>query len=418
MCEFPDCIRCLTPAPYALAKHRFAWLAVGILTFGMLTACRTAEVTDTAPTRSATIQTLSRAWQTADAPLAASVATSAPSTTTAGQLADAALNVRALGLTEVSLVPEDRAAERARLTWRLPGATRPASVVLAIEWRTSSRGPTVAGIASDETTIPLWVLERLKVRTDGEVLVTGGTGGDLSSLLADAMRARARVADTFPNWERGVVIEAPSNSALLAETLAAPRAAYDDVAAVTTSADGTIGLEAGQRVLVHPVRYPAMDRASARLVMTHEVTHVASRSATSTLPLWWSEGLAEFVAFSTAPPADRALAEQLLAQAREALAGDLAAYGPPEDLPDSDEFSGGRQDAAYESSRRAVALLSRLASTTSERPSAGVEALWEFQTQLASGREVEQALPAVFGVTYEEFIRAWQQVLPTSTSTP
>lgn len=362
-----------------------------------------------------TVHQLSRAWQTADPASAASLATPDGSAISQ-QLADAALNVTTLGLTDVSLTPVDGSTDLARLTWRLSGADHAASVMLALRWGEGSQGAAIAGVMSGGTTTPLWVLEDLTASVSPGVLVSGGASDAVQALAPDATQARDRVRAFFAEWESDLIVEAPSTSDLFAETLAAPPGEYDEVAALTTSTDGTVGPLAGLRVLVHPVNYPAMTTGAARLVLTHEATHVATRSVTSELPLWWSEGLAEHVAFSTVPAQDRRLAEDLLEQAHDALTAEFAQNGVPDRLPVPADFAGNRQDAFYEASRRAVDTLVALAGPADVDESA--EQLWEFNTRLASGEDVEVALTECFGVTYPDFIRAWQGALTRGPSPP
>jgi hypothetical protein len=361
---------------------------------------------------------------TADGPLAASVALPTD-THVAEQLAAAALNVEALGLTDVELSPaldddvtDDASVDQVLLTWRLPGGDQTASQTLEINWRTTEQGASIAGVAAGATTLPLWVLEPLDVRRASRVLVAGGRDTAPDSLLADADKALKRVGRVFPTWQGRLFVEAPSTPELLAESLATNAASYDDVAAVTTSIDGSVGDLVGQRVLIHPATYPAMDGAAARFVMTHEVVHVAMESATRPLPLWWSEGLAEYVAFSTAPAADARLTNRLLVLAGRSLAADLRDHGLPRELPSAETFGGNRQDAAYEASRRACEVLVALASGPSGDETAVTKKLFgDFNEMLARGRDVEEAVPAVFGVTYARFLRTWQRALREVTPT-
>jgi hypothetical protein len=93
-----------------------------------------------------------------------------------------------------------------------------------------------------------------------------------------------------------------------------------------------------------------MDQAGRRLLITHELTHIASRAVTSDqMPGWLVEGLAEYVGnLGSGLPVRRAAAE---------LAAEVRAGTLPAALPTAAEFTGGRLPQAYEKSWLACRLI-------------------------------------------------------------
>jgi hypothetical protein len=73
------------------------------------------------------------------------------------------------------------------------------------------------------------------------------------------------------------------------------------IAAVATAellAGSQVSRPVGDRVLINPQNYVKLGPNGRQIVITHEATHVASRSATGALePTWLIEGLADYVGF-------------------------------------------------------------------------------------------------------------------------
>jgi hypothetical protein len=160
-----------------------------------------------------------------------------------------------------------------------------------------SEEPTITGSAPADRPQP-WDLSGLRVHrsADGLVLATGGQGR-LSDVSARYLTARAAVAAVWGTARPAVVI-APSSDTDAARLLGRDPASLDGVAAVT---DGPLGTGAGagaDRVVLVPTAWDALTEQGREVVLAHELTHVTVRStATRSMPLWLSEGLAEYVAY-------------------------------------------------------------------------------------------------------------------------
>jgi hypothetical protein len=124
-----------------------------------------------------------------------------------------------------------------------------------------------------------------------------------------------------------------------------------DLAAVAVadqvSPDGTV---LGARIVLNPGNLARLDAAGRRLVVGHELTHIASRAVTSDqMPTWLIEGMADYVgnADSGLPVAGTAVE----------LATEVRAGKVPAALPAPADFTGSRSPQAYEQSWLACRLI-------------------------------------------------------------
>lgn len=184
--------------------------------------------------------------------------------------------------------------------------------------------------------------------------VSGPARGDqaVAGWVAEVDAAAARVDAVWGSgWSRRVVVEIPADISGFARLLG--RAADDDaglpaLAAVTTgigsSAERPSG---GNRVVVNPAAFAGLTPAGRGVVLSHELTHVGTRTApaqqSGNTPAWLNEGFADYVGYLSSGIALDSAAGELLAAVRSG--------GPPRDLPADSEFdlhTGGSPEA-YES---------------------------------------------------------------------
>ena len=89
----------------------------------------------------------------------------------------------------------------------------------------------------------------------------------------------------------------------------------------------------GDRVSVNPRVWPSLDALGRRVVLTHELTHIASRGDTGAqTPRWLQEGFADYVGFAGTGVAPTVIAAE--------LAGDVRAGRLPRRLPGNRRFAG------------------------------------------------------------------------------
>ncbi|MFJ9886629.1 hypothetical protein ACIQRW_12290 [Streptomyces sp. NPDC091287] len=256
----------------------------------------------------------------------------------------------------------------------------------------------------------LWQQGDVEV-VEGEHSIVLGVGRSESELrqVADTVDlAVPAVSDAWPRpWTRRVVVLVPDSVEDMAGLLGSPEASYRGIAAVTTGEVGGTGERPAiaDRVIVNPQAYATLGSFGQRIVLTHETTHVATRTSTSTAtPVWLSEGFADWTAYRGEDRAADTIAPELADAVRSGRT--------PAELPADPDFGFDGDPAklagAYEGGWLACELIA-------ERW--GKEKLIAFYEAVGAhdGREgaVEQALNAVLDTTPEQFTADWRDYLAT-----
>ncbi|MFG2980347.1 hypothetical protein ACGFYQ_03710 [Streptomyces sp. NPDC048258] len=304
---------------------------------------------------------------------------------------------------EVASVRRDgvRALVRAELRYRLAGYdAAPAGSARALDlvmdggsWRVRADRPAPGALPQ------LWDQGPVSVVRGEHSLVLGGSGApDLAAIAAEADRAVPAASSAWPKpWAGRVVVLVPGSLERMAELLGGTADAYRGLGAVTTGRVGA-GPAPADRVVVNPEGWAELGGAGRRIVLAHEVTHVATRAATTaTTPLWLSEGFADWAAYrggSTTP-----------AQGAPALGRAVRRGEVPGGLPPAEAFAfGGDPDAvarAYEGAWLACRLIA------DRWGEAALVRLYE-----RAGREpLPVALDGALGVDLPGLTRAWQEAL-------
>lgn len=286
------------------------------------------------------------------------------------ELATLRTNIEALRLTELDLRFVDEsdlvlsAAERASyagepwvadvsLTWRLSGVDPRAStleVPLALDLVEGEATFATARLA-DEGRAPLWWIQRVAVARAPGALAVGSDRDEARRLRAQALTARQVVRRSLPDWSGPLVLMAPRDTTgfRVASGLSAGDA--EAIAAVTTATDARSGTPMPVHVFLNPGVFDPLGPRGQQIVVSHEATHVALGAVGTGLPLWLSEGVADFVALRESRVPVSVLASQIL--------DDVRRNGPPETLPGPAEFDGGNEaiGASYEAAWLAARLL-------------------------------------------------------------
>ncbi|HEX3907955.1 MAG TPA: hypothetical protein VHW92_08485 [Mycobacteriales bacterium] len=150
----------------------------------------------------------------------------------------------------------------------------------------------------------LWDYGPVDVVRRPHVLVLGppsmlGTMHQVADGLHDAI---PRVTAVWgQRWPRRVVAEVPATQRELGE-ITGDRGGVAQLAALSSAEiSSRPGRPApvGDRVSVNPKLWPSLDTLGRQVVLTHELTHVASRADTgSQTPRWLQEGFADYVGFA------------------------------------------------------------------------------------------------------------------------
>lgn len=301
-----------------------------------------------------------------------------------------------------------RVAVRAELHYRLAGYDRmPVTAAESLNLVRRDGQWYVAATGGREDTWQLWEQGELAVESGRRSLVlgVGQAPEELRSLARTADRAVAAVSALWPHrWERRVVVQAPASLPQMAALLDAPVDFYRGIAAVTSGTDDRAPAAPADRIVVNPEAYGSLDAQARQVVLTHEATHVATRTHTAeATPLWLSEGFADWAGYQDTGRAADQVAPSL---ARAVRTGQL-----PRELPDATEFGFGespdRLGRAYEGGWLACRLIAR---------TWGAEKLVAFYTEVgrqAGGREagpaVDRAMRRVLGVGLGEFTDRWRR---------
>ncbi|OFE15774.1 hypothetical protein BA895_21405 [Humibacillus sp. DSM 29435] len=281
-------------------------------------------------------------------------------------------------LTPSSATPPSSLRVKARFSYRLAGfdtADRTFDVDLSVHPAPSADGePQVIAWAPHDRPQP-WDLDHLTVRRSATSLVLAGSPHLATDLLARADAAQSHVAAVWGR-SRPAVWVAPATdteAALLLGRGAVDPVALRDVAAVT---DGPLPARqpaGADRIVIVPKAWISLSGRGRDVVAAHELTHVVVRgSTTGAVPLWLSEGFAEFVAYRAVSLPEGDIVRPAVDAVRRS--------GLPRDLPTAAQFdpAAGGVQAAY-----GLSLL--VVRTLAERD--GVPALVRFYREVADTSE-------------------------------
>lgn len=159
----------------------------------------------------------------------------------------------------------------------------------------------------------------------------------VAAMVDESVRGVADILDI--SWAERVDVVVPASPA---ELVALVGPAFADMAGIAIR-DGS-----GQRVILNQARASSLSDLELRVLLRHEITHVATRDLTSdSAPLWLVEGFADWVAFHGLGLS--------LRQAAPALTADVA------EVPT--DFGGPGRDLAYQ---QAYSIMVYLESTLGE----------------------------------------------------
>lgn len=246
----------------------------------------------------------------------------------------------------------------------------------------------------------IWDLGEIAVVRGAKSLVIGvGSSARLQRFASVADRAVREVDKVWRSaWTHRAVVIVPRTQADMATIINADISGLDQIAAVTTGHSHS-GPTRGDRVVVNPKAWRELTLDGRNVVMTHEVTHLATRANTwRAIPMWVSEGFADYVAYSAVDVSDRVVAQDILAQVRS---GNL-----PSVLPRDSQFNAanGELGPAYEGAW----LVCRMIAQTY-----GEDQLIELYLRLGDKTPlpVDAELRSVLRVSEAELIADWQLYL-------
>lgn len=292
-------------------------------------------------------------------------------------------------------LPDGQWAAAVDTTWRFAGFdARPAhdevTFVFERDWDRAS----IVSIGGGDRRTPLWLATPLQVRRGPDSLVLAAADQPVDAYARRARKAVRQVRKVIPRWKQKLVIEVPESDEQLDGVLNADPDDYANIAAVTTTVDGSLSPSSPVHVFVNPQVFEGLKRNGAQVVTTHELVHVATGAATAAkTPLWLLEGFADYVALRDTKLPLSVTAGQVLQQVRQ--------DGAPKALPAGNEFDTRttRLGAAYEAAWLACRLLAQ---------TGGEQDLLRLYRQVADGEEMGTALRANFGFGEKELVARWR----------
>jgi hypothetical protein len=287
------------------------------------------------------------------------------------------------------------------LTWRISGYdTGVARMETAMTFAAARHG---AGMARFVTArgnhghaVPLWLLDRLTVIKSPQTVTMAPTAHAAHRFAGLARHAVADVHAVLPRSDQRLVVEVPGSQAQLDRLLDARRDEYDEIAAVTTTDDGTHRASAPTHIFVNPPVFDPLGPRGAQVVLSHEATHVATGAATSMMPTWLLEGFADYVALDHAHVPVQVAASQIIGRVRR--------HGAPRHLPSEHDF--GTHNPILGTEYEAAWLACRLLAKTY-----GEDKLVAFYQRANQSSSARLPFRAVFGTDRAAFTRAWRAYL-------
>jgi hypothetical protein len=258
----------------------------------------------------------------------------------------------------------------------------------------------------------IWEFGPVSVVHDGNVLVLSHPASSYTAQTA-ATEVRADIPRVSAMWghdwaERAVVL-VPDTQKELGRVV-------DDfgdlhrIAAVAT-AEVRLGRgkpdPVGDRIAINPANWSQLSPLGRRIVLTHELTHVATRTVTSAAtPSWLAEGFADYVGYLGSGVPTGFIASD--------LAHDVASGHTPKQLPSDHDFNGANHDLsqAYEGGWMACRLI------VQRWGQAGLVRFYRAvgQSNLDAAAAVATALDELFRESARKFVVQWRGFLRTELS--
>jgi hypothetical protein len=249
---------------------------------------------------------------------------------------------------------------------------------------------------------PLWLVDRLSVvRTNESMLVVAGASvRRYADLVTHALKEVRRI---LPDWQGPLVVEVPHTKGQLDAALQSQPGEYDNIAAVTTTADGSLATDTPVRVFVNPTVFGKLKPRGAQVVISHEATHVATGATFTSMPTWLLEGFADFVALDGAGVPVDVAAGQILDRIRK--------DGLPRRLPTSEDLdpTANGLGATYEEAWLACRFLAG---------EYGTDRLVRFYRKVSDGASAQEAFRSELGTTQPKFVAQWRADLAHLAGVP
>ncbi len=280
--------------------------------------------------------------------------------------------------------------------WRLPGVdARPAPFTLELTVRRHGGGWVVVDDAGPGTVRQAFDLSGLQVRRNPAGVVAGNAPAErLDEVAVDLAPAREHVEHAWGALSHLPAVLLPATSSEFAALTGRVGKDTSGVAAVTYGMLETGSVARGDKIVVNPLAWASSTRQGRRIVLTHELTHLAVRATTThPVPEWLSEGYAVHTSYAGLQVDPRRAAPELMAAvARGTL---------PTRLPEDERFSDVASGTAYDEAWLLVDWLAR---------ARGEDALRRLYREMGTGSTPSDALGRI-GLTESTLLAGWQEDL-------
>ena len=251
-----------------------------------------------------------------------------------------------------------------------------------------------------KTESDIWDLGPVRVVHGKESLVLGDAPKkELQSLAAEADRGVHDVGVVWRrSWSHHPVIVFPRSQSDMAALIGSDGKGLSQIAAVTTGSFES-GLSRGDRVVVNPSAWRPLGSLGRRVVLAHEITHLATRAITvDDVPIWLSEGFADYVAYQAVQVPTNVVAGDVLDDVRKG--------NGPKNLPQDADFDAARGDiaAAYEGAWLACRMIA-------ERY--GEKRLIALYVSYANSKSVPESgqIKATLDISEAQLVKQWRAYL-------
>ncbi|MGH3357952.1 MAG: hypothetical protein ACRDO7_04060 [Nocardioidaceae bacterium] len=288
------------------------------------------------------------------------------------------------------------------LTW-VPGAgsglpsRRTDAATVSLTVRPSEDGFGIESAAPTDDPMPLWLEGALDVtRLGNRVVVRVDGGSEVPRLEQMLGRAMADVRRVYGKPRSDAFVVIPREDSQSTDIVGGSPQRLSQIAAITTTLDGSDSSSAPVAVVLNPDVFTPMDARAAQIVLTHEAAHDVTGATTEVAPLWVAEGYADYVALSRDRLDPTRSASQILKRVRDG--------GPPEALPVDEEFGSAspRLGATYESAWMVFRMLGETYDDST---------IAEFYRRVLAGQAPEVVAPDVFDLELGQITAQWRQYL-------
>jgi len=225
---------------------------------------------------------------------------------------------------------------------------------------------------------------------------------DVDALAAELTPAANAVTDFWgPNWQQRAAVLLPDSQGELKALVGADFAGGEIAAvAIADDIDRVQHVARGQRVVFNPATIGQLTALSRRVVLRHELTHVAARAVTAPqAPIWLAEGFADYAGYRGSGVS--------LADGAPAVAALVRTAGPPDALPTDAQFAASASPAHVELAYQLAWTFAVFLATVKGEPTLRGVYVAVAALPAPSSADIDAALQPVVGADLATLVHEW-----------